>query len=221
MSQRIALLGAESTGKTRLAAELAAHLNDLGHDALHVPEYLREWCEREGRTPRPDEQADIAQQQAQRILQANAAWVIADTTPLMTAIYSEMLFADTSLYPSALAHQRMYDLTLITGLDLPWVADGLQRDGPQVRAPVDAMVRSTLQKAAISYQVVYGQGLDRLDNAIDAINSIAADAIPTCRNSPKTSENRLRNWTCEKCSDPECEHKLFSALTARRAGNAA
>jgi hypothetical protein len=31
---------------------------------------------------------------------------VADTTPLMTAIYSDMLFDDTSLYPFALEHQR-------------------------------------------------------------------------------------------------------------------
>ena len=26
---------------------------------------------------------------------------------------------------------------------------------------------------------------------------------------------RLRAWDCEKCSDPECEHRLFSALASR------
>ncbi|TBM81680.1 ATPase, partial [Mycolicibacterium smegmatis] len=72
-------------------------------------EYLREWCEREGRTPRPDEQQTIADEQTRRIeVAAVSGVVVADTTALMTAVYSEQLFADTSLYDSALAAQRRY-----------------------------------------------------------------------------------------------------------------
>jgi hypothetical protein len=80
----------------------------------------------------------IATEQARAVEQAPPGWVVADTTPLMTAVYSHMLFDDDSLYPMALAHQALYDSTLVTGLDLPWVADGLQRDGPHAREPVDA-----------------------------------------------------------------------------------
>jgi nicotinamide riboside kinase len=90
------------------------------------------------RTGRP-----LPQEQARRVLTAlDADVVIADTTPLMTAVYSHLLFDDESLYDFALAHQRIYDATLVTGLDLPWVADGLQRDGPKVREPVDALLRT-------------------------------------------------------------------------------
>ena len=95
--------------------------------------------------------------------------VIADTTALMIAIYSAMLFEDGSLYQLALARQREYDLTLLTGLDLPWVADGLQRDGPHVREPVDALVRNSLARAGVSYCVVYGRGEERLFNALAAV----------------------------------------------------
>jgi hypothetical protein len=130
----------------------------------------------------------------------------------MTAIYSHKLFADESLYSDALNHQASYDLTLVTALDLPWVADGIQRDGPHVRESIDAMLREALRTGDIPYQVIYGQGLDRLQNAIDAINSIAIKPIPTCRKSLKTSKKRLLNWVCEKCSDPDCEHALFRRL---------
>lgn len=223
MTLKIALLGAESTGKTQLATALVAHLTAHGIRAVQIPEVLREWCDTQGRTPQPHEQRAIAQAQADRVnaaaengLQNGLAYVIADTTPLMTAVYSHKLFADESLYPFALAHQSSYDLTLLTALDLPWVADGLQRDGPHVREPADAMVRNALHSAAIPYQAVYGQGLDRLENAINAINSIASNPIPTCRNGTKRRENRLRNYVCEKCSDPDCEHKLFTELTSQR-----
>lgn len=50
---RVALLGAESTGKTALSLALGQALNDCGIACTVVPEYLREWCEREARTLAP------------------------------------------------------------------------------------------------------------------------------------------------------------------------
>ena len=204
----IAVLGAESTGKTELAAALAARLNQRGIATTLVPEYLREWCEREGRTPHPSEQAAIAAEQTRRIAEAaKRGVVVADTTAVMTAVYSEMLFDDDSLYADALAAQRGYAVTLLTALDLPWVADGMQRDGPHVREPVDAMVRAALGRASVSYAVVHGRGNERLASAWNALNLAAQ------------SENRTSNgwrWSCDKCSDPVCEHNMFTDLLAKK-----
>jgi nicotinamide riboside kinase len=210
---KIALLGAESTGKTRLARDLAAHLSGQHQSVLVVSEVLREWCEREGRTPQPDEQMPIAQEQERRVdaAAAQANWVIADTTALMVAIYSAMLFDDGALYSFALQRQRSYDLTLVTGLDLPWVADGLQRVGPQVREPVDALVRAALTRAGVNYQVVYGQGEERLANALVAMNSIAISAGCTGATGLISLKNQPWTWSCDKCSDPDCERHLFTS----------
>ena len=203
---KIALLGAESTGKTRLAGELAARLRGQGKSVAVVPELLREWCEREGRAPRPDEQLAIAHEQERRVEAAHQdnAVVIADTTALMVAIYSGMLFEDGDLYRFALERQRHYDLTLVTGLDLPWVADGLHREGPQVREPVEALVRKAVADAAVAYRVVYGQGEARLANALGAIDS-------TDPGSRRIAAATRWQWNCEKCSDPQCEHRLFTS----------
>ena len=171
---KIAILGPESTGKTELAQSLCAHWKALGQSAVWIPEVLREWCDTEGRTPLPHEQWDICQEQARRVLQAPSVdWLIADTTPLMTAIYSELLFDDRALYDFALEHQRHYDLTLVMALDLPWVADGLQRDGPHVREPVDQMLRRSLDQAGVSYQTIYGFGEERVTAALQAVREQA------------------------------------------------
>jgi nicotinamide riboside kinase len=203
---KIALLGAESTGKTQLSHELAARLREQGRSATVVGEVLREWCQREGRTPRPDEQLPIAQEQERRVDEAASTYdiVIADTTALMVAIYSAMLFEDGTLYQFALERQRGYDITLVTGLDLSWVADGLQRDGPHVREPVDALVREALARAQVSYRIVYGKGGERLQNALAA--------IATAGQRKASVDTAAWVWTCDKCSDPECEHRLFSSL---------
>lgn len=216
--RRIAILGAESTGKSWLAQALSSALRARGQAVCTVDEVLRRWCAREGRTPLPHEQMGIAAEQARAVAQAPPGWVVADTTPLMTAVYSHMLFDDNSLYPMALAHQALYDSTLVTGLDLPWVADGLQRDGPHVRGPVDTLVRQALERAGIAYRVVYGQGHQRLNNALLALGLPGEDdAARTTRENAQFAINEGRTvWQCNECSDPECEHKLFTGLLAKR-----
>src|SRR4051812_26751460 len=95
----VALLGAESTGKTTLAHELGAALATSGCRVAVVEEYLREFCDRAERTPRIDEQRAIADEQSRRIAAAAATHelVIADTSALMIAVYSDQVFGDTTL----------------------------------------------------------------------------------------------------------------------------
>ena len=203
---KICLLGAESTGKTTLAQALASHFEVQGRRAVAVDEVLREWCVREGRAPRPGELLAIAQEQEARVdaAQANAAVVIADTSALMVAIHGAVLFEDSALYRFAIERQRGYGMTLVMGLDLPWVADGLQRSRPEDRPEVDALVRSALERAGIPYRVIYGTGPQRLAAALHALAQAPAQEIAPA--------SRPWIWSCEKCSDPECEHRLFTGL---------
>lgn len=220
---RIALLGAESSGKTALSQALAQSLAARGLAVRLVPELLRHWCLDAGRTPRCDEQEGIARAHAEAVDVAGAALaeagtpgvLVADTTPLMVAVYSDLLFGDRSLYPFALEHQRGYALTLLMGLDLPWVADGLQRDGPHVQAPVDALVRAALERAGLPYQVVYGHGPARLAHAWRALCTLPALAGWL---EPLPEPQAPARWTCACDSDAACEHRLFQRLAAGRAG---
>ena len=211
---RVALLGAESTGKTQLANELATHLQQRGMRAVAVPEVLRAWCEREGRAPRPEEQLPIAQEQERQVdaAAARADIVIADTTALMVPIWAGMLFEDSELVRFALERQQTYDATLVTGLDLPWVRDGLHRKDAADREPVDALVRSLLQRAGVSYQVVYGSGAQRLQGALLALASAGVLPPEVAQRPAEANAQRAWVWSCDKCSDPACEHALFTRL---------
>ena len=203
---KIAVLGAECTGKSSLVAALQAHWQARGAKVLVAPEVLRQWCDQQGRTPLAHEQKAIAQAQAE--LTENASdveYLIADTSPLMTAIYSDVLFQDPSLYPFALSHQRIYQHTLVAGLDLPWQADGIQRDGPAMREQIDARLREVLQREGLAFSMVYGQGPQRLAGAL-AVLEPGASTVPQARSNWR--------WLCDKCSDADCEHRLFSDLQA-------
>ncbi len=169
---RIALLGSESTGKTTLAAALAPRLaQDTGLRVAWVPELLREWCEHVGRTPLAHEQASILRGQHERIEAAAATHdvVVCDTTGLMTAVYSRIVFGDRTLDARAVALHRRMDLTLLTAIDLPWVADGQQRDGPHVRVPADTALRELLSQNGLPWSLVAGSGAARLEAAAAAV----------------------------------------------------
>ncbi len=220
---RLAIVGAESTGKSTLGIDLAARLaSEFGVRAVVVPEVLREWCDAHGRTPRLDEQVDVAREQQRRIdaAAAQADVVVCDTTPLMTAVYSEIVFGDLALDDAARAWQSSIDLTLLTGLDLPWVADGLQRDGPHVRAPVDAAVRARLRAWGGEWTVVTGAGETRVENALDAVRPAlarwierrvvrdergAAAGLFTGLLASRTGPARPLP-RCERCDSGACEH---------------
>lgn len=214
----VALLGAESTGKSRLAQDLAQQLRTQhGLRVEVVTEHLRSWCEQQGRAPFQHEQAAVARTQSQHIAQARATpsvqVVLADTTALMVAAYSEQYFNDLSLWPRALADHSTCDLTLLMGIDLPWVDDGLCRDSPAARQATDTLLRTRLEQAGVSYQTVYGRGNERTSQTLRAVSARMGLAMKA--QDPFWEQGR-RPWNCEKCSDPACEHRLFRDLIAQR-----
>ena len=221
MALTVTLLGGESSGKTTLAQALQPLLQAQGVSCSLVPEQLRIWCESHGRAPQAHEQTERTQAQSLAIASAahNPATqvVLADTTALVIAAYSELYFDDRSLWPSAIEQQRTYDLTLLMGLDLPWVPDGLFRDGPAVRAATDTVLRRELQTAGIAFQTLYGPLELRVQQALRAIGS----ALQRPLTAQDTAwEQGRRPWNCEKCSDPDCEHRLFTQLLQQRSTKA-
>lgn len=218
---RIAIVGAESTGKTALAQALAQRIAALtGLRCTWVGEHLRAWCDAQGRTPRQDEQHSIAAQQ-QALIDAAAAdheVVVCDTTPLMTAVYSERIFGDRSLQADAVALQRTYPLTLLTALDIAWQADG-QRDGPHVRVPVDGIIRRLLSDNALPWALVAGQGEARLESALDAVTPLLRRRAGTAsglfsRLADRDAAQPVWRWSCETCDSPECEHRMLQMRAA-------
>jgi nicotinamide riboside kinase len=212
----IAIVGAECTGKSTLAEGLAPRLADeTGLACVAIREYLREWCDRTGRTPRPEEQAQVAAEQRRRIEAAaeRHAVVIADTTPVMTAVYSRLVFGDRSLDEAAGRwHAGAVALTLVTALDLPWRSDP-QRDGAHVREPVDSMLQELLAAHRIGWSRIAGLGDARLEAALDAVAPRLRERAPHrsglfTRLAARDAAQPAWRWVCETCDEPDCEHRL-------------
>jgi len=169
--QRIAVLGAECTGKSQLCQVLAQILPGIA-----LAEVLREWVSCAGRTPNPDEQWQVFERQRQAEQQAlveaertGQAWVICDSAPLMTAIYSLHYFADDRLLAPALAHHEGYALTLVCADDLPWTPDPGQRDGECVRQAVQARLHEIVRQHCPQAVAVSGLGPQRLKRALEGL----------------------------------------------------
>ena len=169
---RIAILGAESSGKSLLAEALA-----MRYETLWVPEYLREFVDTEQRVPREDEQILIAITQVQReneLLKRANNWLFCDTTPLMTAIYSRHYFIQADAALAQLEQSHSYDFTLVTAPDFPWSADGLQRESAIVRQRVHEELLTVLDDREIPFLLVEGSLQHRIEQVEFALSFLIA-----------------------------------------------
>ena len=93
------------------------------------------------------------------------------------------------------------DLVLLCGLDLGHPTPAQWQ--------ADLALRNALQEAALPFQVVYGKGSQRVDNAWFCL----ARQAPTVRPQFTRPEPPTR-WSgpCETCGDGDCEHRLFTRL---------
>lgn len=113
---------------------------------------------------------------------------------------------------------------MLAGLD--WPCPGTELES---RLQEDTQLRALLQRQAHTYRVIYGTAAHRLAAVLALVQpahqagepsstpSNAASVQPSNEESPlgnTTSQRRarMRAWGCEKCSDPECEHRLFTSL---------
>jgi nicotinamide riboside kinase len=126
---RIAVYGPESTGKTELAAKLAAHFG-----APLVAEYARERWDAQGALGLEDMEP-VAREQWRRedeaansvcnVLRYKPGLVICDTDALTTMLWSDLLYGTTPDAVRRGAEQRckQYALYLLLDIDVPFSPD--------------------------------------------------------------------------------------------------
>jgi NadR type nicotinamide-nucleotide adenylyltransferase len=149
---RICFHGAESTGKSVLAARLEREMG-----IAWVPEYGREWAERHGADFPMDVLLEIARGQdaaMRRAAKRNPPLLILDTDPLMTAAWALMLHGAV---PEELLGYEKAELYLLFDADVPWVADGTRYFGtPAARTRFADAAEQMLVRAAVPYQRISG-----------------------------------------------------------------
>lgn len=165
--QRVAILGGESTGKSTLARKLAEHLK-----TVHAAEYGRElWEQRAGALIEEDmlhiAHAQVAREDALS-LEANG-WLICDTTPLTTLLYSQAMFGSVVDELESMA-RRPYDVVLLCSPDVPFVQDGTRQE-EAFRQWQQRWYLGELHAREIRYQLLEGKWEERLVSALRYIRA--------------------------------------------------
>lgn len=164
---RIAVTGPESTGKSELSKQLAAHFA-----TAWVPEFARSYL-KPGMTYSAADVELIAQKQIENedIALKNAnLLLICDTDMLVCKIWHEVVFNKPSDLIEQLWKSHTYDFTLLLNVDLPWQADPL-REHPDRRDELFQRYLQALQQSKRPFAVISGVNNERLELAIKEINT--------------------------------------------------
>ena len=163
---RVALTGPESTGKTSLSRQLAAH-----YRTNWAPEYARAYLEAKGPQYTLADLEAIAhgQLRAEASAAAEAAQqglplVFCDTDLLVIKIWAEHAFGRCPGWIRRRIEEQRYDLVLLLNVDLPWEPDPL-REHPHLRQHFYQLYRSNLQEQRAHFIEISGPPEQRFEQA--------------------------------------------------------
>jgi len=169
---RLAVFGPESTGKTTLAAKLAAHFA-----APLVTEYAREFWDARGVITLEDIPA-IAREQWRRedeAVKRAERLVVCDTEALTTVLWSDLLYGTCpdDIRRGAESRAKKYALYLLLDIDVPWAPDP-QRCFPDEddRKKCRKVWHGALERRQLPYQWIRGDWQQREEAAIAAVEKM-------------------------------------------------
>ena len=166
--KKIAITGPESTGKSKLAEQLAEH-----YDSGWVPEYARTYLENLGKPYNEEDilqiaRGQVAREQAQ--LNSRKKFLFCDTELLVTRIWSIVKYNRCHPWIEETFQNHHYDLFLLCDIDIPWEYDPL-REHPEMRRFLFDFYYRELIKAHFPFRIISGLGPARLQNAIKIIDN--------------------------------------------------
>jgi len=173
--KKIVIIGPESTGKSTLCEQLAAHYN-----TVWCPEFAREYLVQNGTNYSYDDLLKIAMGQLQlednMLLNANGYFFI-DTDMYVMKVWCEVVFQDCHTWILKQAAARSYDLYLLCNVDLPWVEDEL-REYPDLamRQRLYKMYKDIMVNSGTRWVDISGSYSERLQTAITAIDTITGES---------------------------------------------
>ena len=168
--ERVAFLGAESSGKSTLARALA--------ERLHT-EYVEEvgrrvWVEAQGELPL-DAYERICREHVELEDEASLRahrYVFVDTNAITTQQYAYFFFGECPPVVRAYADRcsERYAHTFVCAPDIPFEQDGT-RVHPQVQRYMDGAIRNDLSLRGIPYHVVGGSLEARIDEVLRVLGA--------------------------------------------------
>jgi NadR type nicotinamide-nucleotide adenylyltransferase len=175
----VAITGPESTGKTTLSRQLAAH-----YRTSWVPEYARAYLEENGAEYTLADLEAIArgqlQQEAQVVAEAQTQGhpvVFTDTDLLVIKVWAEHAFGHCPAWILERLQQQHYDLVLLPNIDLPWEPDPL-REHPHLRQHFFEVYHQALQDLQVNFAVISGTSEARFEQAQKLVDALLETEKP-------------------------------------------
>lgn len=165
--RKIAIVGAESTGKTWLCEALAKH-----YQTVWVPEYAREYFNDSDIYDYTLEDLEkIAKKQIQmeqEAIKEAQRFLFCDTTLITLKIWAELEFQTTPSFIAENLNEGRYDHYFITNNDIAWESDPL-RQNKHSRELLFQMNETEVKQSGIPYSTISGQEHKRLKNAVSIL----------------------------------------------------
>lgn len=175
LALRIVVLGAESTGTTTLARDLADKLK-----VPWVPELGRYYTESLLTSGKAWTDADfyrigkLQQDYESEMAKLSDGVVVCDTNAVATEVWQRRYIGQTTAEMEAIGLNDKADLYIITGDEIPFVQDGI-RDGEHIRHEMHEWFIERIQKTGVPFVIVTGTRKERLTAALDLSNQIIAE----------------------------------------------
>ncbi|MBC8084053.1 MAG: AAA family ATPase [Hymenobacter sp.] len=166
--RKVVVLGTESTGKTTLATQLAAHFR-----ATLVPEAGRDLIADSTRFSLADLYA-VAIEHARRIRLAQVGaspLVVIDTDIHITQSYARLMGERELVVPPDVYALNRADLYLYLSPDVPFVQDGTRLPAPD-RLRLDRSHRRVLQECGIAVVEIGGSWEQRFQRAVQLLEAL-------------------------------------------------
>ena len=164
---RVVITGAESTGKTTLAEQLAAHF-----EAPLSREFVRDFVELIDRPIYTKDLEVIMEGQINYESEAcknSPRIVFHDTNLLSNRIYAEYYFKQQPRGLDSVLSLSKYDLYLFCQNEIPWQPDGDQRDSFQAREEIHQAFEKRLADCPVPVMKIKGNPENRFHLAISTI----------------------------------------------------
>jgi HTH-type transcriptional repressor of NAD biosynthesis genes len=166
----VAILGAESTGKSTLVKAVAEHFG-----CAYAPEWGRTISE--VKPELNDEDFDAIVDVQARLLRAaqigSNGLCLADTEAITTALFAPIYLGHEHAAAWKAARQQRMDLYIVLAPSVPWINDGTRILDNSARDRFHASILDALDQLGFAYQVIDASDYDtRIAHAIDMVETL-------------------------------------------------